>query len=339
MEWTYDEVDQLTKHFLSFEWDNKEIQRYSLGRELTAGIYWHLVSNQFFPLNSYNLMQNFEEHFDENIRQQLLDREIPEKELLSLYNIDNFKERMEMIKNKFMTEQLLQSSVLPVIKDDKTANKAVKNAEKEAKEKEDKEHMNSIDSLLEFCQRYLDKKQTENDATVKFLSEKLSKTYDASKRREYETQIMQKWKETGVKPEEIRLWNIHDINTDLSQSIYFDVAAAFLEDCRINLNDYLSEKKNVLLDTWYSTKLEEEYLNYVAHKHQEKNEKNSKKLSERISDVQRQLTENVGLDSDAIVKNHPLTRKLLNERRQKEEDAKCLICGSGDYEENDLIVF
>jgi hypothetical protein len=37
------------------------------------------------------------------------------------------------------------------------------------------------------------------------------------------------------------------------------------------------------------------------------------------------MIENGGLDSDSIVKNHPLTRKLLNERRQKEEDAKCLI--------------
>lgn len=66
---------------------------------------------------------------------------------------------------------------------------------------------------------------------------------------------------------------------------------------------------------------------------------NSKKLLERISDIQQQLMEDVEADSNAIVKNHPLTKQLLNERRQKEEDAKCSICGSGDYEENDLIVF
>lgn len=45
------------------------------------------------------------------------------------------------------------------------------------------------------------------------------------------------------------------------------------------------------------------------------------------------------MDSNSLVKSHPLTASLLNDRRQKEEDAKCNICGSGDYEENDLIVF
>lgn len=77
----------------------------------------------------------------------------------------------------------------------------------------------------------------------------------------------------------------------------------------------------------------------MAYKHQEKNEKNSKKLLQRITDVQEQLQNNTEADSNAIVKSHPLTASLLNERRQKEEDAKCHICGSGDYEENDLIVF
>lgn len=53
---------------MSFEWNNREIQRYNLGQSFTPAIFWHYVSNQYFPLNTYDLAQNFEEHFDENIR-------------------------------------------------------------------------------------------------------------------------------------------------------------------------------------------------------------------------------------------------------------------------------
>ena len=71
--------------------------------------------------------------------------------------------------------------------------------------------------------------------------------------------------------------------------------------------------------------MEDQYFHYVAGKHQEKNEKNSLKLLQRISDIQKQLLDNSNADSNKMVKNHPLTKQLLNEHRQKEEDAKCNI--------------
>jgi hypothetical protein len=86
-DWTYQEVSDLTKHFMSFEWDNREVQRYNLCQNLTANIFWHLVSNQFFPLNTFDIAQNFEEYFDEEIRQKYLNHDIKEKEFLSLYNV------------------------------------------------------------------------------------------------------------------------------------------------------------------------------------------------------------------------------------------------------------
>lgn len=61
---------------------------------------------------------------------------------------------------------------------------------------------------------------------------------------------MQKWEETGVRPSNIKLWNLHDIY-DPSQTIYFDVAAILLEDSQRNLSDYLSNDKNILIDSWY----------------------------------------------------------------------------------------
>lgn len=84
----------------------------------------------------------------------------------------------------------------------------------------------------------------------------------------------------------------------------------------------MSDPKNLLVDTQYSTKLEEMYLQYVAQKHQEKNESHSKKLQERITEVQEIFEKDLGADKDAIIQSHPVTISMLNMRRQKEEDAK-----------------
>jgi len=109
---------------MSFEWDNREVQRYNLIQSFTPAIFWHYVSNQFFPLKTYDYAQNYEEHFDEEIRTKLCNRDITQKDMMSLYNLDNFKERIAMTKEKFMTEQLLESSVLPIINDQNNISKA-----------------------------------------------------------------------------------------------------------------------------------------------------------------------------------------------------------------------
>lgn len=69
------------------------------------------------------MAQNFEEHFDKEIRDKLCNKPISDKEMLSLYNIDNFDERIKMCKEKYMTEQLLETSVLPVISDQQNISK------------------------------------------------------------------------------------------------------------------------------------------------------------------------------------------------------------------------
>lgn len=132
---------------------------------------------------------------------------------------------------------------------------------------------------------------------------------------------MQEWEDTGAIPDQIKLWSLEDIN-DLNNSIYYDVAAVYLEDLSQSLPDYFLDPKNLLVDCQYSTKLEERYLQHVAQKHQEKNESNSKKLQERITDVQEILRKDSEADKNLIVRSHPVTVSMLNERRQKEEDAK-----------------
>ena len=132
---------------------------------------------------------------------------------------------------------------------------------------------------------------------------------------------MQEWEDTGAIPDQIKLWSLEDIN-DLNNSIYYDVAAVYLEDLSQSLPDYFLDHKNLLVDCQYSTKLEERYLQHVAQKHQEKNESNSKKLQERITDVQEILRKDSEADKNLIVRSHPVTVSMLNERRQKEEDAK-----------------
>lgn len=61
------------------------------------------------------------------------------------------------------------------------------------------------------------------------LSEKLQKVYDPHYRRENEQKWWNMWKETGKKPDQIKLWDLNDMY-DYNNSIYFDVAAAYLED-------------------------------------------------------------------------------------------------------------
>ena len=335
-EWTYDEVWDLTNQFMSFEWDNKDVQRYNLSQKLTSSIFWHYVSNQYFPLKTFDYAQNMHEHFDNEIREKLWNKEISQKEMLSLYNIDNFDERIKMCKEKFMTEQLLQTSVLPIINDQQSPPVLEqKNIPDETKSKDD---ANNIDWMISFCERYLDKIRNKNSGVVSELSDKLKTAYDPTLRREFESKINQEWKETKVMPEGLKNWNLHDIH-DLNNSIYFDIASAYLDDWQENLNYYLSDHTNILVDSWYCTKNEENYLHYVANKHQERNEVNTKKLLQRITEVQEKLQKDSQADSNKVVMAHPLTASLLNERRQKEEDAKCSIWGSGDYEENDLIVF
>ena len=126
-EWTYSEVTELTKEFMSFEWDNREVQRFNLIQSFTPAIFWHYVSNQFFPLNTYELAQDYGKHFEEKIRTKLCNKEIAQKDLMSLYNLDSFKERVRTSKEKFMTEQLLETSVLPIINDQANTFKVEEN--------------------------------------------------------------------------------------------------------------------------------------------------------------------------------------------------------------------
>jgi hypothetical protein len=329
-ELTYEEVDEVTKEFMSFEWDNREVQRYNLFQNMTPTIYWHFVSNQFFPLKTFDLAQNFEEHFQENIRSKFINHELTEKEFMSLYNLDHFKDRVEMLKEKHNTEQLFETIATP-----ENNGEEVKEPQENT---EQNENIKNVDGLLNFCNKYLDKLEKKNSSFVNELSDKLKKAYDPVSRRVYENALFEKWEKTGECPAEMTHWNLQDIYKD-NMEIYTDVAAIYLEDLQQHMSDYFGDKINLLIDSWYATKTEEKYLHYVAEKHQEKNEINSKQLLQRINDIQAQLQSDSNADSNAILKSHPLTISLLNERRQKEEDAKCSICGSGDYEENDLIVF
>ena len=86
-------------------------------QNFTPAIFWHYVSLQYFPLNFYTIAENFEEHFDDEIRGKLCLKDIPKSDMLSLYNLDMFKERISMCKEKFMTDQLLETSVIPMIND------------------------------------------------------------------------------------------------------------------------------------------------------------------------------------------------------------------------------
>lgn len=335
-EWTYEEVNELTKQFMSFEWDNKDVQRYNLPQKLTSSIFWHYVSNQYFPLKTFDFAKDLCKHFDAEIREKLWNKELPQREMLSLYNIDNFDERIKMCKEKFMTEHILQTSVLPIINEQQNA--AAVEQKTQIDEVKSKDDANNIDWMISFCERYLDKIRSKNSGVIGELSDKLKTVYDPVVRREHEDKLNSELKETKIVPEAMKIWNLHDMY-DMSNSIYFDVASVYLEDCQKNLDYYLGDNKNILVDSWYCTKDEEDYLHYVANKHQERNEVNTKKLLQRITEVQEKLQKDSDADSNLVVMSHPLTASLLNERRQKEEDAKCSICGSGDYEENDLIVF
>ena len=300
---------------------------------MTSNIYWHIISSQFFPLNTFNLAQDFETFYNEEISKKFLNKEIVEEEFLSLENLDKFSERILGWKEKFINDQLSETLFDPLNSNDKNNMEETKQMEVEGKE-----DPNDIDSMIKFWEKHLEDVSQDNKKYATELSQNLKVAYNPIKRREHEEKLKDEWTEKGIRPEAIKLWNILDM-TKPDVSIYFDVAAAFLEDWDENLNGYLLKHKDILLDTWYWTNMEDKYFHYVASKHQEKNEINSQKLLKRISDIQKQINENVDADRHSIVKNHPLTKQLLNERRQKEEDAKCSIWGSGDYEENDLIVF
>ena len=192
--------------------------------------------------------------------------------------------------------------------------------------------------MIKFLERHYDKIKNKNDSLVHEMSQKLQNVYDPAQRRQHEDEVWKEYYKTRMYPENIKLWNLKNMN-DFDNDIYNDISAVYLEDCARNLQDYMSDPKNLLIDTNYSTKMEEEYLQLVAQKHQEKNESHSKRLQERINDVQQIFQTNSDVDKNKIIQSHPVTVSLLNDRRQKEEDAKCHICNSGDYEENDLIVF
>ena len=321
---------------MTFEWDNRDVQRYNLFQHLTPTIYWHYVSNQYFPLNFYETAQNFEEYFEDEVRDKLCNKEITLKDMMSLYNLDVFKDRVAMGKEMFMTEQLIETSAHPITKDGSNEDKNKDTDKINEKEKNDP---NNIESMIKFLERHYDKIKSKNDSLVHEMSQKLQNVYDPIQRRENEDEIWNEYHKTGMFPDnKMKLWNLKNMN-DFENDIYNDVAAIYLEDCSQNLQDYVSDPKNLLVDTHYCTKMEEDYLRLVAQKHQEKNESHSKKLKERINDVQQIFQTNSDVDKNKIIQSHPVTVSLLNERRKKEEDAKCLICNSGDYEENDLIVF
>ena len=63
--------------------------------------------------------------------------------MLSLYNIDNFDERIKMCKEKFMTEHILQTSVLPIINEQQNA--AAVEQKTQIDEVKSKDDANNID--------------------------------------------------------------------------------------------------------------------------------------------------------------------------------------------------
>jgi len=71
---------------------------------------------------------------------------------------------------------------------------------------------------------------------------KLKKAYDPIGRREKENKLRQEWDGSGVRPEAIQLWSMRNVH-DADGSIYFDIAAAYLEDCDENLNEYIADQK------------------------------------------------------------------------------------------------
>jgi len=72
------------------------VQRYQLGQSLTSNLFWHIVSSQYFPLNTYNLVQNFEKFYEEEVENKLLKRKMKEKEFMSLFNLDQYSEGIQM---------------------------------------------------------------------------------------------------------------------------------------------------------------------------------------------------------------------------------------------------
>lgn len=160
-------INKITKEWLTFEWDRREVQRYQLGQSLTSNLFWHIVSSQYFPLNTYNLAQNFEKFYEEEVENKLLKRKIKEKEFMSLFNLDQYSEGIQMWKDKFVTSQLLENPV-------KAAGTENKNSEEEKspedKAIEPKEDLCSTDSMIKYCENYLEEINKNNNCAVAELS-------------------------------------------------------------------------------------------------------------------------------------------------------------------------
>lgn len=134
-----------------------------------------------------------------------------------------FQERIVMSKDKYMTEQLIETSIMPVINENSNTNS------QQLEDVEVKNDPNNIDCMINFLEKYAEKVKSKNDTFIKEMSAKLEKTYDPVKRREFENSIWQKWSESGQFPPEMNFWNLHNM-FDYSSTIYYDVAAIFLED-------------------------------------------------------------------------------------------------------------
>jgi hypothetical protein len=83
--------------------------------------------------------------------------------------------------------------------------------------------------MISFCERYLDKIRKKNSGVASELSYKLKTAYDPVSRKGLENRLNQEWKKSKVMPEDLKIWNMHDIS-DPNSSIYFDIASIYLED-------------------------------------------------------------------------------------------------------------
>jgi hypothetical protein len=223
-----------------------------------------------------------------------------------------FKVEAKKCRDKIKAQALLKGALLPMLGT--------------KKEEPAPESRTELESMLALVTNNLECFENDNLLRMQTLADKVKLSYDVEKQTAIEEIRKQERLESRKANSDCfatqHIWTVDSSDSAVLRSY----SPAFLRDLQEHFEDYMS-RKDVLDNLAYESTVETEYLKRIESNHLAKTTQESKRLLEAL------------VSSTPTLGNITQNQNLQLERTLKDDDAECAICSSGDYEDNDNIVF
>jgi len=283
---------------------------------LSQNVFWHYVASQYFPFKTLETGRKIESYCSEFLRPNPhLDTSpsnLQAPGALDPFYMATFEKEAKISRDKLKAHKIVQESLAGIESIDPAGKLNLEGSSCE------------LEQLIELVEKNLGKFENENMGMLRLISEKIKESYDLEKQtlrnnRLVETRQRSKVENGGAYAKE-GVWTVYSKDPTIATSYH----PSFLKDLHGNYERYMN-RDEILNDLCYESVQEKQFMAHMEKLHYSKTEAASMKLLETLN------TDTSDMNS------------ILNQRfhvdRTLDDDARCAICSSGEYEDNDNIVF